>query len=265
MIVHVGYIPYLNMVPFHQGFGVGSLDVHGHSVTFRSCSPRVLGLEAESGRMDAGALSLVDFFRLSDEFESIGDFGIGVKKPANSVLFFSKKPIAEFRGVCSVTDETATSVRLLQVLLERRHKIQGVTFGRVASSLLYDGESEGLLLIGDEALEARIKGIKGLPYVTDLGEEWHDWHGLPFVFARWAVRKSIPENVKEALYKYIERSLELMDIHKEDAARKEAEGRSRHWPDIIRYWEGFEYRLTPNHLQSITRFKELVNQACLTA
>src|SRR5579864_223573 len=208
MNIHVGYIPYLNMAPFHQGFGPTPLEEKGVRFEFLPMSPRALGLEAEKGLIDAGAMSLVDVLRLSDQFEPIGSYGIGVKRSAQSVLVFSKKPLAELEGVCAVTDETSTSFRLLQMILEARYgRNGGVHYGRIASSMLFDGDANALLLIGDEALKTKKKGIKGLPVVTDLGEEWYAWQGLPFVFARWVVRRSLQNNIKEIVEKLIQRSL----------------------------------------------------------
>ena len=77
MNLTIGHIPYLNMVPFHQGFGPGAIEKDGHALIFRSLSPRALGLEAEAGQIDAGAISLVDTFRLADRFEPLGDLGVG--------------------------------------------------------------------------------------------------------------------------------------------------------------------------------------------
>jgi chorismate dehydratase len=247
MNLTVGFIPYLNMVPFHQGFGPGPFQEGEFTVEFRKLSPRALGIEAESGKLDAGAMSLVDLFRLSEKYEPLGPYGIGVKKVAGSVLLFSKVPLDQFEGLCAVTDETSTSVRLLQVLLEKRYSRTGITYGRVASSLLYDGSANGLLLIGDEALRARKEGIKGLPVVTDLATEWMNWQGAPFVFARWAVAKQVPERSK----------MQLITI--------EAKARGLATVDVGDYWDGFVFRLTPEHERSIRTFKGLVEQMCLTA
>src|SRR5262249_19608311 len=151
----IGYIPYLNMAPFHQGFGPDPVEMDGERFEFFPMSPRALGIEAEKGAIDAGALSLVDCLRLSSQFEPLGLFGIGRKRQALSVLLFSKKPMAEMEGLCAVTDETSTSSHLLRVLLEVRYGRTRVRYGRIASSMLFDGEAEGLLLIGDEALKAK--------------------------------------------------------------------------------------------------------------
>lgn len=241
----VGYIPYRNMAPFHQQFGPIPLQQGDVAMQFQTLSPRALGLEAEAGRIDAGALSLVDGLKLDDTFEPLGNFGIGVKRAAASVLLFSKKPMSELTGVCAVTDETATSIRLLEVLFEKRYNNPIISYGRIASSLLFDGEADALLLIGDEALRAKTTGIKGLPVITDLGEEWFVWQGTPFVFARWMVRKSLPPLAKATLQKALERSLDSFPV------------------DSDPYLSGFCYRLTDGHQQSTERFKQLTETSCL--
>src|SRR5258708_7724983 len=263
MNLTVGYIPYLNMVPFHERFGPDSFQEPDVAYQFRQVSPRQLGLDAETGLIDAGAMSLVDMFRLSNRYEPLGDFGVGVKRAAGSVLLFSKVSLGELRGMCAVTDETSTSVRLLQVLLERRYSNTSVNYGRVAPSL-YDGSADALLLIGDEALRARRDGIKGLPVVTDLATEWYAWQGTPFVFARWVVRKELPDNIKIQLQRHLERSLGSSVLDKRQLAEREAQKRGFTPGDVESYWGGFLFRLTPEHGQAMTTFNQLVETVCLT-
>jgi chorismate dehydratase len=250
MSIRVGYIPYLNMVPFHQRFGPEAVQVEGHRFEFLSMSPRRLGLEADKGAVDAGAMSLVDYLRLSPSYVPVGSYGLGVKREALSVLVFSKKPLASLEGVCSVSDETSTSFRLLQVLLEARYRRTGIRYGRIASSMLFDGGSDALLLIGDEALKAKKEGIPGLPIVTDLGEEWFNWQGVPFVFARWVVRGDAGEQIKVLIEESIRKSLNSILIGTKDE---------------INYWRKFVYQLTPEHEKSIALFTGLMEKVCLTA
>src|SRR5882724_11779957 len=245
MIIRVGYIPYLNMAPFHQGFGPEPCEINGYRFEFHPMSPRTLGLEAEKGTIDAGAMSLVDCLKLAETFEPVGSFGIGLKRDAQSVLVFSKKPLADFDGVCAVTDETSTSFRLLQILLEARYGRTGVRYGRIASSMLFDGEGDGLLLIGDEALKAKKDGIRGFPIVTDLGQEWFSWQKLPFVFARWVVHRNLNKEAKAVIKQSIQKSLESVVIGTQD---------------LQKYWDGFAYKLTSDHEKSIALFAGLLEK-----
>jgi len=258
VILRIGHVPYLNMVPFHQGFGPGPMEIDGRTLEFHSMSPRAMGLEAEKGLVDAGALSLVDWLKCSTHYEPIGRFGIGVKRPAGSVLLFSRVPLAYLEGMCAVTDETSTSFRLLQILLEKRYNRTTITFGRIASSMLFDGSAESVLLIGDEALRAKAEGVKGLPLVTDLGEEWFRWHNLPFVFARWVIRTGIRQEVKDRIEDALETSLLSTQTNIESLALSESFKRQFPAPVIKSYWNGFAYRLTPEHERSIRLFQELI-------
>jgi predicted solute-binding protein len=260
MNIRVGYIPYLNMVPFHHGFGPAPVEAEGRRFEFLPMSPHLLGLEAEKGIVDAGALSLVDSLRLSSRYEPVGTFGIGVQRPAQSVLLFSRCEISRLQGMCAVTDDTATSFRLLQLLLEVRYGLSGIHYGRIASSALFDGEAQALLLIGDEALRAKSEGIKGLPFVTDLGEEWFQWQGVPFTFARWMVRSGLRQDVKDIIESSLQKSLRTNEAGRLAFAQEEAPKRNLSFRDIILYWNGFAYELTPDHQRSIQLFSELLEK-----
>ena len=53
------------------------------------------------------------------------------------------------------------------------------------------------LVIGDRALEQR----RFSPYIFDLGEEWENFTGLPFVFAAWISNKKLNDNFIDAFNK----------------------------------------------------------------
>ena len=250
MTIRVGYIPYLNMEPFHQGFGPRPLEKDGIRLEFYQMSPRTLGQEAEKGTIDAGAMSLVDYLKLADTFEPVGSYAIGLKQQAQSVLLFSKGPLAELEGVCVVTGDTSTSFRLLQVLLEVRYGRKNVRYGRIASSALFDGEGDALLLIGDEAMQAKKDGIRGFAVVTDLGQEWYAWQGTPFVFARWVVRRDLEPKAKAIISQLVEKSLNSILIGSKDE---------------LEYWRGFSYLMTPDHEKSIEKFKQLAGTSSFPA
>jgi chorismate dehydratase len=61
-----------------------------------------------------------------------------------------------------------------------------------------ESDADAVLLIGDRAMRACLPGFQ---YAFDLGQEWHDWTGLPFVYAAWAVRSGVDLGpVLDALY-----------------------------------------------------------------
>jgi chorismate dehydratase len=49
-------------------------------------------------------------------------------------------------------------------------------------------QADAALLIGDAGMRVDASGL----YVLDLGEAWHDWTGLPFVWAVWLANTDAP-------------------------------------------------------------------------
>ena len=99
-----------------------------------------------------------------------------------------------------ITGESASSVRLLVLLLGQRHG-----FNRLPHLAAAGQSPDGELLIGDRAL---IKGQAPVDAqsltITDLARQWFDLHRLPFVFARWVVRKDAPEAIKSAMANWLD-------------------------------------------------------------
>ena len=111
-----------------------------------------------------------------------------------------------------ITPDTSTARRLLEVLFAHRFKVTP------ASYVSLKDENDAFLLIGDEALRRRY-GVPGYPYRYDLGEEWFEWTGLPFVFSRWIVRKDLGDAdfllLEDTLYVGLEEGVEHL-FHESD-------------------------------------------------
>jgi len=185
--VIIGRIDYLNVFPFYHAL---EEDLWGPFVTD---SPRRLGEIARAGKLDAAPLPIVDVFDLEDEFEPLGHWGIACRGAVGSVLLFSRKPISELshaRLLC--TDESSTSVVLARQMLEEMGSID-VQIERGDEPESFDG----YLVIGDRAL--LLDSHHSFEHRTDLCELWFKRTQLPFVFARWVVRKSVSSGQKVQL------------------------------------------------------------------
>jgi chorismate dehydratase len=199
-----------------------------------------------AGEVDAGALSLMDFLRLAPRLEAL-PFGIATDGAAQSVFVFSHRPLRELDGaVIAVTGETSTSVELLRVLLGLKYEV-------TPRAWVEPGDPcDAVLLIGDAAIRA-LTGGSGYPCVADLGIEWVEWTGLPFVFARWGVSTRVPPAERRTLHVELDRALEAAL-----AARPEI-GRARRdtgWSpvEVEAYLRGFNYRLGAREEQAIEEF-----------
>ena len=92
-------------------------------------------------------------------------------------------------GRVALGSTSRTGVLLTQMLLAGAYGVHPAYFRcppDVTEMLL---EADAAAVIGDVALRALYEApARGL-IVTDLGQAWREWTGLPMVFAVWAVRR----------------------------------------------------------------------------
>lgn len=243
--IRIGELAYTNTLPFR-------LTSPWEPV---SCpSPRLLAQWADEEKIDAGVLPVVEAWKLGDRFEPLGPFGIAVRRMAGSVLLFSKQPWAQLDGsTIGVTDHTSTSVQLLKVLLEFREGF---------SVNLRDGfhaDDEARLVIGDSALAPAKSLLHKYPHITDLGAQWHAWHGGPFVFARWMVRRTVPRYLRDELVDSLDAALTNFDQNRARLCRQAAKSLNLPPSRLVDYFDGLIYRLGEREIRSETLFQDFVS------
>jgi chorismate dehydratase len=113
----------------------------------------------------------------------ISDYCIGSVGAVNSVFIFSSVPVSEIRTL-RLDSHSRTSNNLARVLLKFYFK-QEVTFTTDAAA-----ETDAIVLIGDRTFGKK----EEYAYAYDMGEEWMNFTGLPFVYAAWIANKEIPES-----------------------------------------------------------------------
>lgn len=110
-----------------------------------------------------------------------------------------------------------------------------------------------MLFIGDLALKTR--PTAEYPYLFDLGEAWHQFTGLPFVFALWQVnyKKGIDKDLGK-LYDILMRSKSygLSDIP--GLARAHASRFGLGVELLSDYWSSFSYDLTGYEMKGLLTF-----------
>ena len=180
----------------------------------------------------------------------VGGLGIATHADAKSVLLFSRVPPADLGGRrIGVIDDTATSARLLGVLLRRHYAVGGYHFVPLKAP------ADAFLLIGDRALLQSPHDPR-FPHVTDLAAAWHEWTGLPFVFAAWMQRAGVAAANVAAAVDYLDRQLtiNLADLGALAARRPEL---GLDAAAVRRYLGTFEYRFGPRTWAALDRFQEL--------
>jgi chorismate dehydratase len=242
-------IPYANAAPFYTLWADAPFAV-------RNLAPRELGREAEAGSVDLGLMAAGDFLRLRERFELLAPMGVAARGPVQSVLLFSRRPASALAGaLVSVTPETSTSIRLLKLLLNVKRGLAGVRFVRG----LEPAQADGLRLIGDTAMRTRNRPPEGFVHTLDLGADWLEWTGLPFVYAVWAVRAALEPALKAELRAFLEASLAAGLASLPEVARRET-GPGWTSAEMEGYLRRFQYRLGPQELEGMARFESLLQQ-----
>lgn len=242
-------IPYANCAPFYALWGEAPFAV-------RNLEPRDLGREAEAGGVDLGIMAAGDWIRLQPRFEMLAPMGVSARGPVQSVLLFSRRPVSALEGaLISVTPATSTSARLLRLLLDVKRGLKSVRYVRG----LEPSQADALLMIGDQAMRMRKRLPEGFAHVLDLGSDWLDWTGLPFVYAVWAVRASLDESVKQELRAFIEASLAAGLASLPDVARRTTDPG---WTaeETEAYLRQFHYRFGPDELAGLARYEALLRE-----
>jgi aminodeoxyfutalosine synthase len=252
----IGKIPYLNSVPFYH-----NLQKSGFKVL--PISPRRMGVLSAEGKIDAGAFSLVDYLKHEDKFELL-NWCIATRDQVKSVMLFSNHGWLDLDGkTIGVTDDTATSVRLLQVLLEKKYGVHA-SLERLHSGINDCRKYDAVLLIGDEALRRNKFGLEGFELVYDLAKEWYDWQKLPFVFAVWAAKKSLAAENKASLNESLEDAVSRAEENFERVAASHGKRIGLSSSEIAEYLEGFNYRLGEREREAIRVFRQYLQEIEMT-
>src|SRR4051812_13223973 len=183
----VGHIQFLNCLPIYWGLmrSGALLDVDLHKDT-----PDRLNAALVAGDLDIGPISLVEYLRHADELLLLPDLAVGSDGPVLSVNVVSTKPLSDLDGAKVALGSTSrTSVLLAQMLLLERYNASPDYFTCPPDLTQMLLEADAAVLIGDTALRALFEAPKRGLAVTDLGQAWREWTGLPMVFAVWAVRR----------------------------------------------------------------------------
>lgn len=253
----IGKIPYLNSVPFYAHF-------EKRQFRILPVAPRRMGMLSEQGQIDAGLFSLMDYFNQEDSLELM-NWCIATRDQVKSVMLFSKEGWAGLNGrKVGITDDTATSVKLLRVLLERKYGVKA-EFDRLHSGVNDYSGYDAVLLIGDEALRRNKSGLDGFELVFDLAREWYDWQKLPFVFAVWAMKKSLPQVTKDELKEILFASLEKAEGDFATIAGQHGDRLGLTNVETQEYLEGFNHRLGEREREAMHTFREMVESIHITS
>jgi chorismate dehydratase len=197
--IRIGAVSYLNTKPL-----VHELEALAPQAELILDYPSRLADQMALGELDVALIPVIEYFR-AGTYSLVPNIAIASQGPVLSVTLFSRTPWTQIRRV-SLDEGSRTSAALTQVLLRKKYGVQPEVCPLPLDRPAEDVDADAVLLIGDRAMHACLPGFR---YAFDLGQEWHDWTGLPFVYAAWAVRAGVDLGpVLDALYEAKRRGLQ---------------------------------------------------------
>lgn len=182
----IGSVPYLNARPLLEGL----TKTTGEAIHLDH--PAGLHDSILEGYLEVALLPVVSYLE-NPQLKIIPGTGIGCAGEVKSVKVFHEKPGVDLSNAERIFLDPAskTSQRLLKILLVKK-------YDRDLDKIIWvqrPVDAESILQIGDEALKNSHFGN-----AQDLGEEWLELTGLPFVFACWMTSRPIHQELLTHLH-----------------------------------------------------------------
>lgn len=261
-MLSVGRIPYINCYPVYGAIdrGIVALDA-----TLVDGVPTRLNCLMSEGQLDVSVVSAVEYARDASRYLVLPNLAISCDGPVRSVMLFSRVDIRKLSGKrVLVSRSSMTSVALLELLFANVWNVRPEFVAGDAELVdiehFADEPHEARLVIGDAALRLFNATAPGgsmhamYPVRADLGQEWKNWTGLPFVFAVWVAQRTSPLadvlRVHQALVASRDWGLNNLNTLAVQAAA--ATGVPTDVCSV--YLSGLDYRLSPPHLAGLSGF-----------
>lgn len=246
--VRIGAVSYLNSKPLIEGLEEGA-----HDAELVLDYPSRLADDLAGGRLDVALIPSFEYLR-HPEYQIVSDACVASHGPVLSVKLYSRVPMGEIRRL-ALDEGSRTSAALARVMLLERYGVEPQLESLPLGLSTDATEADAVLLIGDRAMHLPTESFAA---VWDLGQEWLDWTGLPFVFALWAARRGADlGDVEESLCSARDRGVARL----KEIARREAPRLGIGEQTAIGYLtENLHYRLGSAERNGLQLFLQLATQ-----
>ena len=233
-MMRIGCVKYLNARPLISGWP-GEVEFD---------HPSALCQRLANGELDVALVSSFEYLR-NPIYQIVDDISISSDGPVYSVVLAYRGDISEIEEI-ELDPASETSTNLLRCLMAERgleprlirnidlqsarsapkafgadsavsqpaagDTAENISTGRIGTMPMFQAAHRAQLLIGDQAIQFRQK-YSGEFQFWDLGEQWKELVGLPFVYALWLIRPEIPnaKAIAERLRKLRDENLASLD------------------------------------------------------
>ncbi|MEY2905848.1 MAG: Chorismate dehydratase [Verrucomicrobiota bacterium] len=188
IVPRVGCVPYLNARPLLEGL----------PFPVRKLVPAQLYDVFCAGELDVALLSSIDVISKAQS-EVVDGVSISSRGDVFSVVLSYEGELKDITKV-ALDPASHTSNALLRIVLEEFHGIvpEYIQLTDIGNNFIPS------LMIGDRAIQERIRTSNASVRYLDLGGEWFRNTGMPFVFALWKLRNeftnksSLSDEIRES-------------------------------------------------------------------
>lgn len=243
--IRIGAVTYLNSRPLVEG--LGALTPQAQLILDY---PSRLADALAKGDLDVALIPSVESFS-NPNYEVVSDACVSTHSDVFSVKLYCRVHPGAVRTL-ALDEGSRTSAALTRIMLAERFGVQPELRILPLEKSTRDIETDAVLLIGDRAMQPPVEEFHT---VWDLGSEWVEWTGLPFVFAMWVTRKDvalpgIPESLAAA------RDAGLANI--EALSREGADRLNLPYEMIYKYFtKNLHFRLGAAEKAGLQLFQEL--------
>ena len=250
--VRIGAVGYLNSKPLVEGLSELVPDAD-----LRLDFPSRLAVDLSAGELDVALIPSIEYFR-GNNYLVLSDACVAAQGPVLSVKLYTRVPWGSIESL-ALDEGSRTSATLARVMLAERHGVFPKLEPLPLNHRTEDTKADAILLIGDRAILPPNEKFLG---TWDLGEEWYEWTGLPFVFAMWVANQSTGaaadesrlDSIQSALGKARDWGVDRL----EQIARREAPLLGLSFPTTISYLsENLKYHLGSAERSGLKLFYEL--------
>ena len=200
--LRLGCVKYLNARPL----------IHGWPGNVVLDHPSALCAQLARGELDVALVSSFEFLR-NPIYKIIDHIAIASDGPVYSVVVAHRGQLSDVKEI-ELDPAAQTSGNLLRCLLGEMKLPARLVERHVLSEVEGSTSSSpgARLLIGDQAIRFRQQHGEEFQYF-DLGENWKQIVGLPFVYALWLVRPEVvdPKSIADELRGLRDKNLANID------------------------------------------------------
>lgn len=178
--------------------------------------PSQVAVNLLNKQINAGLVPSIHYAKYSVKYRIVPEICIASHGAVESIRLYFKKDLNDIKTVA--TDiSSMTSVILARIILSEKYDVRPKFVAMKPNLEEMLSKADAALLIGDNALFES----SGDESYLDLGDEWDDLTGLPFVYALWVGRRdSLSKDDVLALIEAKKYGLQNIDVICEKASER---------------------------------------------